>query len=237
MAKAHASWTVLPHAPIEKLAENLWRVEGSLDNMPLKRVMTVAKRADGGLVVHNAIALDDASMAELDAWGEVAAIVVPNGYHRLDAPSFALRYPDAQIFAPAGVRKKVEEVVTVHGTYEDFVPDDAVSLIPLDGTAGGEGVMTVVSEDGVTLVFNDAIFNMPHLTGMQGFMLKHVTKSTGGPRVSRVGRLFLVKDRPAFRAALAALADTPDLVRVIVSHHEMISSHPREALLQAAQTI
>lgn len=237
MAKAHTSWTVLPHDPIEKLGENLWRVEGSLEGMPLERVMTVVKRADGGLVVHNAIALDEPSMAELDAWGEVTAILVPNGYHRLDAPSFQQRYPNAKVYAPAGARKKVEEVVRVDGTYEDFASDESVSLSTLDGTASGEGVMKVVSNDGVTLVFNDAIFNMPHLSGAQGFMLRHVTQSTGGPRVSRVGRFFLVKDKAAFRAGLAALADTPGLVRVIVSHHLMITEEPRRAILAAAETV
>jgi len=44
-------WKVLPHKPIEKLAENLWRVEGDLEGMPLKRVMAIAKRADGSLEV------------------------------------------------------------------------------------------------------------------------------------------------------------------------------------------
>lgn len=237
MAKAHASWTVLPHALIEKLTDNLWRVEGSLENMPLRRVMTVARRANGGLVVHNAIALGDAEMAELDAWGEVAAILVPNGFHRLDAPTWKARYPNARVYAPAGARKKVEEVVRVDGTYEDFDGDDAVSLSMIDGTAGGEGVMKVVSKDGVTLVFNDAVFNMPHLTGTQGFVMRHVTQSSGGPRVTRVARFFLVKDKTAFRAALGALANTPSLVRVIVSHHEMIVSNPREAILAAAQTL
>src|SRR6266542_7018228 len=46
-------WTVLAHDPIEKLAENLWRVRGSLPRMTLKRVMTVARLDDGRLVVHS----------------------------------------------------------------------------------------------------------------------------------------------------------------------------------------
>ena len=95
MAKAHTTWRVLPHGPIEKLSERVWRVEGDVPGMPLKRVMTIAKRADGGLVVHNAIALDDAGMAQIEQWGPVRVIVVPNGYHRLDAKVFAERFPDA----------------------------------------------------------------------------------------------------------------------------------------------
>ena len=105
MAKAHTTWRVLPHGPIEKLSERVWRVEGEMEGMPLKRVMTVAKRADGGLVIHNAIPLDDAGMAQIEQWGPVRVIVVPNGYHRLDAKVFADRFPQARVICPAGVSR------------------------------------------------------------------------------------------------------------------------------------
>src|SRR4051812_39840203 len=122
MARANDAWTVLPHQAIEVLADNLWRVEGGLPDMPLKRVMTIVRRPAGGLVVHNAIALDDASMARIDAWGPVEYLVVPNGYHRLDAKVFKQRYPQARVLCPRGSSKKVAEVVAVDGSYEDF-PD------------------------------------------------------------------------------------------------------------------
>src|SRR6185312_11314237 len=158
MAKAHTSWKVLPHGAIEKLSERVWRVEGALPNMPLKRVMTVAKRADGGLVVHNAIPLGDAEMAELEAWGKVAVIVVPNGYHRLDARVFHERFPDARVICPKGARKKVEEVVPVSGTYEEEPSDGVLRFETLDGTRGGEGAMIVTDKAGTTLVLNDLVF-------------------------------------------------------------------------------
>ena len=237
MPKANRTWTVLPHQPIEELEENLWRVVGTLGNMPLKRVMTLAKRADGGVVVHNAVPLDDASMKRLDSWGKVTALVVPNGYHRLDAPAFAERYPDARIYCPAGSRKKVEEVVRVDGTYEDFPADDSVSFVSLEGTAQHEGVMIVKSPGGATLVFNDVIFNMKNLPGFTGFVFRHIMQSTGGPRVSRVGRWFLAKNKRALRAHLERLADTPELARVIVSHGAMVEDDAAAMVRTAAATL
>ncbi len=237
MPKANRTWTVLPHQPIEELDDNLWRVEGTLGNMPLKRVMTLAKRADGGIVVHNAVPLDDASMKRLDGWGKVTALVVPNGYHRLDAPAFAGRYPDARVYCPAGARKKVEEVVRVDGTYDDFPTDDAVSFATLDGTAEREGVMIVKSGGGATLVFNDVIFNMKNLPGFTGFVLRRITQSTGGPRVSRIVRWFVAKDRRALRTHLERLADTPDLARVIVSHGAMVTDDAAGMVRTAAATL
>lgn len=237
MPKAYESWTVLPHRPIEKVSESLWRVEGDLPNMPLKRVMTVAKRADGRLVVHNGIGLDEASMKEIDAWGEVAFVLVPNGYHRLDARTYHDRYPKAQVLAPFGAKAKVAEVTEVHGSFDDFPPDDVVSLETLDGTNQAEGAMVVRDASGTTLVLNDAVFNMPHVPGVQGFFLKHLTGSTGGPRVSRIGKLFVLKDKAAFRAHLERLADLPDLRRVVVSHHETITSDPAGTLRSVAAAI
>ncbi len=237
MAKAHDTWKVLPHRPIEVVAENLWRVEGKLEGMPLKRVMTIARRSDGELVIHNAMALDDASMARIDEWGRVAWIIVPNGFHRLDARVFKDRYPAARVLCPRGGRSKVEEVVPVEGAYEDFTPDPDVAFETLDGVADQEGVMIVRSLDGLTLVFNDAVFNMPHGRGFTGFIFRHLTQSTGGPRVSRIFKFFVMKDRKALHAHLLRLAELPALQRMIVSHHIMVHDDAAAAVRQAAATL
>jgi hypothetical protein len=126
MPKAFAEWTVLPHGRIEKLAENLWWIQGSLPGMSLKRVMVVVRRNDGRLVVHNGIALEESAMKEIDAWGSVTDLVVPNAGHRLDAPAYKQRYPSARVYAPKGARAKVSEVIGVDGTYEDFENDSTV---------------------------------------------------------------------------------------------------------------
>src|SRR5690606_27322533 len=71
MALTHQDWTVLEHGPLTPLATNLRWVSGALPHMSLRRTMLVARRADGGLVVHNPIALAPAAQAELDAMGPV----------------------------------------------------------------------------------------------------------------------------------------------------------------------
>src|SRR5688572_16254862 len=128
MAKANTEWVVQPHSPVAELDDGLWRVEGTLAGMPLKRVMTIAKRSDGQLVVHNGIAIEENAMKQIEAHGPVGFIVVPNGYHRLDAPAFKKRYPNAKVVCPSGARKKVEEVVPVDHTYDDYPTDPRVSI-------------------------------------------------------------------------------------------------------------
>jgi len=94
--------------------------------MPLKRVMTLARLASGAWVVHNAIALDERSMAQIDALGGVAHLVVPNGWHRQDLRVFHERYPRATVLAPRGalapldtgmlaLRRELQAIRRAHG--------------------------------------------------------------------------------------------------------------------------
>jgi len=236
MAKVHTSWRVLPHEPIEKLSERLWRVEGGLPDVPMKRVMSVAKRGDGSLIVHNAIALGDAEMAELAAWGDVRAILVPNGYHRLDARVFRERFPEARLYCPEGARTKVAEVVAVDGSYADLPADAAVELQTLEGTKQREGVMLVRDAGGTSIVLNDIVFNMPHAPGFKGFVLR-LFGSSGGAKITPIARRLVISDKRATRAHLERLAAIADLRRIVVSHHETIASEPGRVLAELAATL
>jgi hypothetical protein len=217
MPKAFDTWTVLGHKPIDQLAGNLWSVLGDVPSMSLKRVMVVARMQDGRLLIHNAIALEEEAMKELEAWGTPAFIVVPNGWHRLDCAAYKNRYPGARIVCPAGARKKVEQVVPVDLTYDQFEGDETVRLEHVPGMKDAEGVLTIRSGDGVTLVFNDLVFNLPHQSGMTGLIFR-ILGSTGGPRVTGLMRRLVVKDRKAVREHLLGLAEIPDLIRIIPGH-------------------
>lgn len=236
MAKANTEWRVLAHGPIEKLAENLWWVQGSLPNMSLKRNMTVARLADGRLVIHNAIALDESAMKELEGWGTPAFLIVPSGIHRLDAPVFKKRYPALKVFAPSGSRAKVGEVIAVDGSYEDFPSDPDVRFEMLEGMGGLEGAMFVRSKDGMSLVLNDAVFNMDRKRDVLGFLFTTVFGSAPGPRVSRLAKLTLVKDKRALRGALERLAKLPGLTRLIVAHEKVAHGGDARAALEQAAT-
>jgi hypothetical protein len=235
MKSAKAEWYVLPHGPIEKLSENVWRVVGDIPGMSLKRVMVIAKRADGQLVFHSPIALAAAAMAEVEGWGSPGFVVVPSGIHRLDAPRYKKRYPQLRVFAPSGSRNKVEELLAVDGSYADFPPDAAVRLEGVAGLGDLEGAMWVRSGDGQTLVLNDAVMNMDKKTDFMGWLFTTIFGSAPGPRVSRLAKMTLVKDKAAFKAELLRFAEVPDLVRFIVAH-EKVASGPdaKAALLQAA---
>lgn len=234
MPQVHSEWQVLSHGPIDELEDNLWVIKGTLPGMALKRVMTLVRLEDGRIVVHSAIALNEDAMARIEAWGKPSVLLVPNAYHRLDAPAYVARYPNMEVYCPKGGRAKIEPVVAVDGHYGEFAGDDSLKVEYLDGLRKTEGFMVVQSSTGTTLVFNDAVFNMSHGKGLPGFIFRYVTASTGGPKVSRLFRWLAVKDKAAFRAHLERLADTPNLVRIVVSHHRLIDDNPAQVLREVA---
>ncbi len=229
-------WPVLEHGPLLRLQEDLWQVEGELPKMSMGRRMCVAKRSDGGLVIHNSVALEEEAMSSVEALGPIAYILVPSAFHRIDAARFHGRFPDAKVLSPKGSRKKVSKVVAVDGSYDDFPEDETVSLRHLKGMKAFEGVMTVKGEDGTTLVFNDALFNLPHGSGMGGLILK-VMGSSGGPKVTRIMRLFAIKDKKALAADLRTLAETPGLSRLVPGHGIVIEDNAAQVLGEVADAL
>jgi hypothetical protein len=226
MAKAFDTWTVLAHKPIQKHADNLWTVVGSMPDGRTQRVMTLARRSNGAVVIHNAIALDEPSMKEVEAFGNLHTMVVPNAFHRQDARIFKQRYDSLRVICPKGATKGVRAVVAVDGSYDDAEQDSDVKLEHLAGMKDGEGVLVVKTKTGTTLVFNDAVMNMPKLGFPMGFMLG----PTGQVAVPRVMRWFLLKDRHALAAHFERLAEIPDLERIVVSHGAAITDGASHAL-------
>ena len=232
-------WKVLPHGDVVQLEENVWSVTGDFDIPfnPLKRVMTIVRREDGKLVLHGLMALDDARQKRVEELGEIAWLVVPSRYHKLDAARYRERYPNAKLVTPAAARSVVEKRAKVDGTYADYEKDATTELVSVDGLADREGALVIRSKRGVTVVMNDALFNMPEQSGLSGFVLRNITQSTGGPRVSRTARIGIIADQARYRAALERIADTPSLVRVMVAHHVPIEGDVPSALRAVAKTL
>ena len=227
------SWTFGPHGPIESLDDGLWLVQAPLPHQAMSRTCTVARMSDGRLVIHSAIAMDEASMATLESWGEPAFLIVPGGMHRMDAPAFKDRYPGLTVLCPAGARQKVDKVVPVDGDYSDFPDDPAVSLVTAPGCQEREGVMEVRTAQGVTLVFNDLLFNLPHAPGFSGFLMR-MLGSSGGPRVTPLGRMLIVKDKGELSRWMVQLSESPDLVRLVPGHGLLVHEQASDVLAEVA---
>ena len=229
-------WTVLPHDPWERLTDNVWTVSGALPDMALRRRMTAVKLSDGRVVIHGAACLEEPAMKELEAWGEPSVMVVPNGFHRLDAHAWKVRYPTIQVLCPADADAAVRKVVAVDGHYDAFPRDAKVTLTPLAGMSRRvpEGVLSAVAPDGrAAHVFNDALFNHPHVPGFTGWVIKTMG-STGGPRITGLMSVVGVSDRKALNEHYRQLASTPGLAFALPGHGDVISGDVKAVLTQVA---
>src|SRR5687767_4587963 len=158
---SEVAWNVHPHRPLEKLTENLWRLQGTLPGITgvtIDRVMTIAQRSDGDVVIHSAIACDEPTMQAIQAIGPVRYLLVPGPSHRIDAPAYKDWFSEARVYTPRGAVEKVAEKVVVHGTYDEFPSDPMVWLETVGGMGNVDGGMWVRSRDGLTLVLNDCMF-------------------------------------------------------------------------------
>ena len=235
-----SDWMVKPHGPAQTLAENLWIVDAPLGNLDIHRRMVVARGKAGGLLLHSAIALDDAGMTWLESLGGPQVLVVPNGFHRLDAARYKERYPQLRVICPKAARARVAQKVAVDGFYGDDLPfegDESVQLTHLDGLHKREGVLRVESASGHSLIFNDALFNLPHIPGIFGFVYGRLMGNAGGPKVTTIARWVFVKNKKKYRAQLLSLAADPGLKRVIVAHGSLIEDEPGKVLMDVAATL
>jgi hypothetical protein len=238
MPKPFTEWTVLPHGKLSRLDDNLLSVSGDL-HMPVgdfPRRMTVVRLQDGRLVVYSAIALDEAEMRALEAFGEPAFLVVPNDIHRMDAKIWKVRYPEARVVAPAGVRKQVEEVVPVDDTMPNF-GDPQVKFVTVPGTDGHEAALVVRTWSGTTLIVNDLIWNLDDRPGFGGWLFRVLGFTGREPRIPTMVELREIKDKDALRGQLERWARMPGLNRIIVSHGKIVTRDAPAVLDRLAESL
>lgn len=225
-------WTVLPHGPLIELDEGLWTVIGDIHMplTPLDRRMTVVRLNNGDLVIYSAIALDEARMAELEAAGRPAWLIIPGAHHRMDAKIWKKRYPQLTVVAPFAAREAAEEAVPVDQVDPDFGDED-VEFVTL--MSGYEAALIVKRAAGTTLIVNDIIGNMPKNSGL---FLRATQFAGDEPHIPLPIR-FGLKDKEELRDQLIAWENLPDLKRVLMSHGKPVEDAPAEELRRLARSL
>lgn len=224
---------VHPHGPLTEVVPGLWAVQGSLARSGLPRTMAVARLADGGLLLHSGVALDEAGMAQLEALGPLRILIVPNGLHRADAAAYKERYPQLEVIAPRSSRAAVEQVVAVDADAEEALPPLGIEPLAPEGIKPSELIYRVPVQEGTALLITDLLFNLPHQPGPFGLIFRYLTQSTGAFKVTGLGRLMMVQDRGLLQRWLRQLSE-PEPVAIVVAHGDWITGGCAQQLEAAA---
>ena len=237
-ASPPATWTVQPHGELQTLDDGLWVVSGTI-HVPIGRFprrMTVARLEGGGLLIYSAIAIDDATLQELEGLGTPTVLVVPNHLHREDAPAWKQRYPGIRVIAPVGSRERVASAVPVDTTATDL--DDAeVSLVLVPGTRDHEVALLIRRAAGTTLVLNDVAANIRGEHGFNGWLLRLMGFAGNHAQVPGPVKLLMIRDKAALADQLLTWAALADLRRIVVSHGDIIDRDPQGVLRSLAESL
>lgn len=238
MPKFHTEWTVFPHGPVEKIDHGILTVEGEIQ-MPLGRFprrMSVVALTGGRTAVFSPVALHEPAMRQIEDFGTLSFLIVPNGFHRLDSRIWKQRYPEMKVICPPGARKRVEQAVTVDATTDIFA-DSAVEFVLVPGMGEAEGALIVRREGRTTLILNDVISNVRHPKGLgANIMARLFGFGVKRPQMAREVKWLFVKDKQGLAAQLRQWAADPALVRLIPSHGEIID-RPQATLERVAKRL
>lgn len=234
MTAPFKQWTVLPHGKLTRVNERIVTVVGDL-KMPLlhlPRRMTVVRLKTGELAIFSAIALQDPDMAELEALGRPAFLIVPSERHRLDAPGYAQRYPNITVVAPRAGAEKIREVVRVDTSAPDF-GDPAVRYVEVVA----DSALEVDGDDGLTIIVNDLIGDIHGESGLGGWLLRVMGFAGEEAHVPGPVKLTLGKHKGEVAQQFRRWAEREDLRRIIVSHGDTIMADPRGVLRTLAASL
>jgi hypothetical protein len=234
MTAPFKEWTVLPHGKLTRLDGRIVTVVGEL-KMPLlelPRRMTVVRLNSGDLAIFSAIALREQDMAELEALGRPAFLIVPSERHRLDAPGYAQRYPGITVVAPRGGKEKIGEVVRVDTSSPDF-RDPSVRYVEVVA----DSALEVDGDDGLTIIVNDLIGDIHGERGLGGWLLRVMGFAGDDPHVPGPVKLTLGKHKGEVARQFRRWAECEDLRRIVVSHGDTIDVDPRGVLRTLAASL
>lgn len=106
---------------LREIDKNIWVAEQPLKylGVDVGTRMTLIRLGTGELIVISPIQVDNDTINQINAIGDVSYIIAPNLYHHLFASSFKAIYPKAKLWAAPGLESKksdlpIDKVISVN---------------------------------------------------------------------------------------------------------------------------
>lgn len=229
--------TIYPYGPPEAVAEGVWLIRGNL-SYPLHRNMVIIRLANGDLVLHSVIAMEEAGLRALEALGTPAYSIVPSVLHMMDAPFYRQRYPAMKQLAPSASMEEIGRTVAIDGSVEEVLPPLGFTLHRATGTKMVEFVYEFPLPGGGRALMANDVFGSAHAADDSRFLGRLIVSHIAVPGhhlgIPRIYRFRFITDIAAVRKFAGDLATIPDLRLVTVSHGDPVTEAPAEALRAVA---
>ena len=215
---------------MQKLAENAWTAPAPLRfwGLQMNTRMVIVRLTGRRLVVISPVPGAEDLRSTLSGLGKVAAIVSPNLLHHLSLTEWAEAYPDAQVYAPAGLEDKRRDLsgMEVLGAGLDELLGEELQRFPVEG-------MPMLNESlfyhpsSATLVCTDFCLYMPKAEGVTKLFARamKIHEQTNCDLLFRM----MIRDKAAFRASLLPLRSL-EIRHLTMCHHSVLSTRAGEAL-------
>jgi hypothetical protein len=201
--------------------------------------MVIIRLANGDLVLHSVVAMEEAGLRALEALGRPAYAIVPSLLHVMDAPFYRERYPAMKQFAPAASMAEIGATVALDASVEEALPELGFALHRVPGSKMVEYVYQYpLPGGGAALMAND-VFGSAHAADdarLLGWLIvSHIAVPGHRLGIPRIYRWRFITDVAAVRGFAGALAETPDLRLITVSHGDPVTADPVAALRAVAE--
>jgi hypothetical protein len=221
---------------LRSLAPNLWVADTRFRKGPFEFGvrMTVIRLRDGGLVLHSPVQLEPGLRAELDALGEVRAVIAPNRHHHLFAADYPTGYPNAALFAAPGLTAKRTDL-----KFAAELSDESPALwraeLEQHVFRGAPFLSEVVffHPASRTVVFTDLVFNLARGDGnLPTRLFFAAIGAVGHFGPHRMVRWLFIRDRAAARESVERILRW-DFERVTMTHGDVLERGGRDAVRAA----
>jgi hypothetical protein len=198
------------------------------------RNVTLLRLGDGRLVVHSTAPFTEQDVATIRHFGQPAWLVDATLMHDTFAKDARKAFPDLPYLAPEGF---TEASGTATKPLSLPPPDwrDEIDVIKIDGVRSNEHAL--YHRRSRTLVVADLFFSFPkEIRGWPRFFVRHFMRLPQSFGISAFFRLFVLRDKNAFKHSLNRLLAV-DFERLVVAHSEPIVKGAKPVVEEAVRGV
>lgn len=192
--------------------------------------MSVVRLASGGLFVLSPVALDEATKKQVDALGEVRAVVAPSIFHHLHVGAWMAAYPKAVFGACPGLEWKRKDLAWSFVLGDQPHPIWAGELGQVYFSARRENELDFYHAKSKTLLVTDGLLNLRDHPKRSTRIVAKLMGNTA-PGVGWMEPL-MVRDRKLARRQVDRLLGF-DFDKIVLAHGDMITSDARGTVERA----